>query len=409
MKKILFIIIDGLGDRPIRELGNMTPLEAARTPNLDNLAVLSQCGLMSALGSERYPTSDEAQIAIFGYNPLTDYPGRGPIEALGIGTKLSSSEVAIRIDFGTVSDNLTIIDRRAGRIDSVVELAKAVSGIKIGGIKFFVYPGLGHRAVLVLKGKKISGKIGDSDPHKVGVKVRKIIATDNSEEAAKTATALEEYLLKSYEILKKHPINLERIKNRMLPANFLLERGAGTYFKVPSFKEKFGLSSACIAGAPLYKGIGQFLGMEIISVPGANGLVTSNLRGKFEKAVELLKSGEKRFLGRRNFDFVFLHIKATDTLGEDGNWQAKKDFIEKIDKAFTGINFLKNFIIVVTADHSTPCELKDHSKDPVPIMIYDGINRDYIKTFGERDFAAGTFKQIRGQDIMDMVMIKAKS
>lgn len=408
MKKILFIIIDGLGDRPIKELGDLTPLQAARTPNLDNLASISQCGLMTALGPGKYPTSDEAQLAILGYNPLTEYPGRGPIEGLGIDVKLLSSDVALRVDFGTVSDNLTIIDRRAGRIDSVGELAKAVSGLKIKGIKFLVYPSLSHRAVLVLRGKGLSSRIGDSDPHKVGVKVRGVVATDNSEEAAKTAKALEEYLLKSHEILKKHPLNLERIKNRLLPANFLLERGAGKYFRASDFKEKFGLSAACIAGAPLYRGIGRFLGMDIIMVPGANGLVTSNLRGKFEKATGLLRFGEKRFFGRKNYDFVYLHIKATDNLGEDGNFSAKKDFIEKIDEAFVGINFLKDFVIVVTADHSTPCELKDHSEDPVPIMIYDGLNHDYVGSFDEKSCAEGTFKNLGGRDIMDMVMIKAK-
>ena len=400
IKKVLLIIIDGLGDRLIKEFGNKTPLEAAKTPNLDMIAKKSLCGTMCALGRGIRPGSDTSHLQILGYDPNIYYTGRGPIEVAGIGFELQSGDIAFRGNFGTIDDDWNIVDRRAGRITDVSKFAKAIDGIVIDGVKFIVKPATAHRAGVVLRGKGLSANITDNDPHVAGKKVLKVLPKDETKEAYFTAEVINKFMKKSHEILKELEINKERKLNNKLEANFLLLRGSGIY---PNNLEKFDTKfnnkkSACIAGGGLYKGIGAYLGMDIINVKGATALPNTNLDNKFKTAVNLLNNEIN--------DFVFLHIKPTDSLGEDGNPIGKRDFIEKIDNSIKVLKDLdEETLIVITADHSTPCELKQHSADPVPIMICgSGVRADDVKNFGERSCTKGGLGFIEGKDVMPIIL-----
>ena len=398
--KTLLIIIDGLGDRPIKKLGNKTPLEAAETPNLDWLIKNGICGLIVPFrfSKEKIPTSEGAHIALFGYQKY--FLGRGPYEIVGIKMEMKKGDVAFRVNFATVDSNLRVIDRRAGRIDNTKSLIKSLSGITIDGVKFLIKKSCGHRAGLIMRGKDLSAKISDGDPEKNGVKPKKIIPLNKSRQAKFTADVLNKFLERTYQILKNHPLNKRRKKQGKFPANFLLVRGAGKFKETPSFKKRYGLKSACIAGGGLYKGVAKVLGMDLIKIKGATGFADTNLKGKLSTAKRALK----------RYNFVFCHIKATDTFSHDGDFQGKKKFIEKIDRELKSFLGIKNTLLVVTADHSTPCELKNHSADPIPLLMYENkIKRDQIEKFSEKACKKGKLGKIKQINLMKKILKFAKN
>lgn len=399
-KKIVLIICDGLGDLPVKELVNKTPLEAAKTPNLDKLARQGICGTMLARGDKIYPESHTAHLGLFGYDPKVYGIGRGPFEAAGIAMKLQPGDICFRANMGTVDDNLVIIDRRAGRIDDTSEFANLFNKTKINNITFILKKATGYRIGLVMRGKNLSANITDGDPHKTGEKVLSIKPKDETKTAALTAKTLNEFLKISHEKLKKLPSNIKREKENKLVANYFLVRGAGVYPKIPGFKKKYGLKAACIAGAGLYKGIGKILGMKVIEAKGATGKPDTNLKAKI--------GALKKYY--QNFDFFYVHFKSTDSFGEDGNWIGKKEFIEKkIDPALKPLFKLKNVLIAVTADHSTPCKLKDHSIDPVPLLIWSkGIKADKTNYFNEKECKKGSLGLISGLDLMPKLLALCK-
>lgn len=395
-QKVVMVICDGLGDRPSDRLGGLTPLEAAATPNLDRLASESECGLMYTLGRGKRPGSDTAHLAIMGYDPDTSYQGRGPIEVAGIGIELQHGDVAFRGNFGTVDANWLIKDRRAGRIRVVEPLAAALDGIEIQGVKFIVRPGTAYRAGVVMRGATLSSAITDADPHEDGARVRTVTPKDGTPEAERTASLLNAFLAQAYEILRDLPFNKLREQNGQPSANFLLLRGAGKYQKLATFQERYGLSACCIAGGGLYKGIGALLGMRVLNIRGATALPDTDVHAKFRAAVQCLSE----------YDFVFVHVKAADSLAEDGEYELKKEFIEKIDRAASVfLGFPEPTILIVTADHSTPCELGQHSADPVPIMFHGrGVRYDTVAQFNERACQNGGLGCIVGLDVMPQVM-----
>lgn len=413
--KIVFIIIDGLGDKQIPQLKNKTPLEAAKTPNLDWLAKNGTCGLIRPFkfSWQKYPESDTCHLALFGYNPRVYYLGRGPYEAAGIGFNLKEGDIALRANFGTVDQNLKVIDRRAGRINETQPLVKALDGIKAEGVKFLVKKSYGHRAVLILRGKNLSERITDPDPHKVGVKVKKAFPQNKSTEAKFTAQVLNKFLEKTHQILKNHPLNKKRKKLKKLSANYLLVRGAGKLRKIPSFYQRYRLKSCCIAGGVLYKGIAKILGMKLIKVKGATGFPNTNLKGKLLAVKKALKKPapypQPPIWGRggAGYDFVFCHIKAVDNLAEDGNFRGKKAFIERIDKNLKPMLNLKNTLIVITADHSTCSLLKRHCVEPVPVLIF-GNGTDEVKKFSEKACKKGKLRRINQLDLMPKILLYSK-
>jgi len=391
-KKIVLVICDGLGDRPIADLGNKTPLEAAKTPNLDRLAELGITGLMNSLGRGMTPGSDTSHLNIMGYDYREYYSGRGTIEVAGLGMELREGDVALRGNIGTVDEDLKIVDRRAGRITDTSPFTRLLDGVEIDGVKFIVHPGTAHRAGIIMRGEGLSANITDNDPHEPGVKVLEVKPRDDTPEAARTAEVLNKFLALAHQVLNESEENKKRVAEGKLAANYLLVRGAGFYRHVPPFEKRYGLRACCIAAGGLYRGIGAYLGMKILDVPGTTALPNTDIRAKFSKARDAL--GE--------FDFVFVHVKAADSLGEDGNWQGKRDFIERIDEAAELLLDLdNNTILAFTADHSTPCALCKHSADPVPLMIVgDGVRVDGVKQFGERAVASGGLGRLVGTELM---------
>ncbi len=394
MKKIVLVIIDGLCEVPLAELQGKTPLEAAGTPNLDMLAKEGACGEVEPFWwpKQGYPHSDTTHLALFGYDPNKYYLGRGPYEVAGINMPLKKGDVALRANFATVDENLIIQDRRAGRIEHTQKLIEALQGQTIEGVEFLIKKSYGHRAGLVLRGPGLSSKITDNDPHKAEEKTLDIEPKENNLEAQFTAKILNQFLKKAHQTLKQHPLNQERIKQGQLSANYLLVRGAGQMKETPGFQEKHGLKSACIAGGALYKGIAKILGMDLIEVKGANGLPSTDLKGKFNAACKTLE----------NYDFVFIHIKATDNLAEDGNYLAKKDFIEKIDENIAPLLKLKNTVVAITADHCTCCKLKSHCAGPVPLLISDSQG-DGVNSFSEKSCQKGGLAKLEALELMDFL------
>jgi len=260
-------------------------------------------------------------------------------------------------------------------------------------VKFLIGKAVSHRIGIVMRGENLSPKVSDSDPKITGVRPLQVKPLDESKEAKFTARILNQFLEKSHSILKDHPLNKKRKKQGLLPANYILVRGAGTFKEISSFEQKYGLKSCCIAGGSLYKGLGKYLGMDLIEVKGATGLPDTNLRGKFLAA--------KRAMPK--CDFIYCHIKAPDNLAEDGNFRGKRDFIKEIDKKITALMNLKNVLLVITADHSTCSLLKRHCAQAIPILIYgDGVNG--IKKFSEKACKSGKLGKIKQLDLMPKIL-----
>ncbi|MEM2848902.1 MAG: 2,3-bisphosphoglycerate-independent phosphoglycerate mutase [Candidatus Bathyarchaeia archaeon] len=394
--KILLVVCDGLGDRSIRELNYRTPLAAAEKPNLEKLSLIGVKGIMDTVAPGVRPGSAPAHLAIFGYNPEKYYTGRGVFEALGLGLELKEGDVVFRFNFATVDDKMVVVDRRAGRIsEHTAELAKALNDISIRGVELVFKEAVEHRGVIIMRGEGLSWKVSDTDPGKTGLRVRKCEPLDPSTEAIKTASLVDKIVEESYKILKDHWVNRDRVKQGLPPANVVLPRGASILTKVEGFKERYKLKASCVAGGTLYKGVAKFAGMNVLNVPGATGTYETNYKAKVEASLKALKDA----------DFVFLHFKQPDLAGEDGDYRRKIEVVQRIDEALKPLTALEDTLIVVTADHSTPCSIKTHSADPVPVMVCgEEVRRDGIEGFDEVKAARGGLNRIRGLDLMPILL-----
>jgi len=400
--KLIFVVIDGLGDRRCKSLFGKTPLEAATTPFLDFFAKNGKVGLVDVVDPSIPPTSETGILSLLGYDVLKIKISRGPLEALGVGIQLSD-ELAFRTDFATFRDGI-IIDRRAGRIrEGIKELEKAINErVILEDVNFVFKSTLAHRGVVIFYSEKfeLSEYVSDTDPGKAGVppKICKPLILGESE--IRTAKAVNEFVRKSHLVLNFHKVNLKRKAKGLLEANYLLLRGAGIGLpkvrKLPEVYKKFW---NCIAGSPLEKGIARLVGMNVVDIPEATGDVDTDLRAKVKALFDFFDE----------YDCFFLHIKGADEAGHDGNCKLKKEMIEKIDgiffsEIFSNVN-LKKTILCVTADHATPCELMRHSSDPVPILICGGkVKKDEIDNFSERSCMKGGLGRLRGIDILGLLM-----
>ncbi|MEA4957016.1 MAG: 2,3-bisphosphoglycerate-independent phosphoglycerate mutase [Methanobrevibacter sp.] len=403
--KGMILIMDGLGDRPLKDLDGRTPLQAAKTPNMDKMAEMGINGLMDSIKPGIIPGSDTAHISILGYNPYEIYTGRGPFEASGVGVDVLPGDIAFRCNFSTANDEKIIIDRRAGRIrDGTVEIVETLNDMVIEGyedIKIIFKESTGHRAVLVLRSEgdnKLSDAVSDADPKNEGKPPKTVFATDSTKEAIMTADILNKIVDKSYEMIKDHPINKKREENGEPPANIIVPRGAGAVPKVEPLNEKYNLNSVCIAETGLIMGIGRFAGMDIIEVEGATGGVDTNLDNIINEIVKHATGDE--------YDFLLVNIDGADEAGHDGNLNEKMEFIEKVDEVvIKKLLEIEDCYIILTADHSTPISRMDHTADPVPLIIkgpevrIDGINK-----FSEMDAYKGGLCRIRGSDVMNILM-----
>ncbi len=390
--KAILVVCDGLGDRQIK---GKTPLQMARRPNMNALAAKGITGLMHTIAPGVTPGSDTAHLALLGYDPYSCYQGRGVYEALGAGLELEDGDVAFRCNFATVDDRMVVTDRRAGRISGVgPELAKELNGQKVDSTEVIFKATTEHRGVLVLRGEGLSRNVSDVDPHEAGIAVLKSKPLDGTMESKRTSFILNRFTTLSNEVLREHPINIEREKKGMPPANIVLARGAGAYSRLDTLQDKFGIKSACIAGGALYKGVARAVGMDVIDVKGATGTVDTDLMAKASAAKGALS----------DYDIVFVHVKATDNFSHDGNAKGKVKMIERIDK-MVGYLMKTGAYIILTGDHSTPCALKNHSADPLPIAIFgEGVRVDSVRKFDEIACMAGGLGHIRGLDVMPLML-----
>lgn len=392
------MIIDGMGDRPLKELGYKTPLEAAITPNMDKMAENGICGIMDPIKPGIRPGSDTSHISILGYDPYEVYTGRGPFEAAGVGVDVLPGDIAFRCNFSTADEDGIIIDRRAGRIrEGTEELARSINGINIDqDVEVIFKESTGHRAVLVLRGNGLSDQVSDADPKHEGKAPKMVVAIDGSQEANKTANILNKIVKKSYEVLKNHPLNLKRIDAGKPPANIIIPRGAGAVPNVQPFGEKYGLKPVCIAETGLIKGIAKIAGMELVDIKGATGGIDTNLENIKNGIIETAS---------KDYDFMLINVDGADEAGHDGQMDEKIKFIEKVDVVIGELMRIEDIYFILTADHSTPISTMDHTGDPVPIVICGPeVRVDDVKNFNERSVTKGGLCRIRGNNIMDILM-----
>ena len=377
--KIVLLVIDGLGGLPDPKTGK-TELETANIPNLDRLATKGICGLVDPVSPGITPGSSPGHLAVFGYNPVSYNIGRGVLEAIGIGFDLQKEDVAARGNFCTVDEEGLITDRRAGRIstEKCTELSQLLNQLTIDDAKIFVCPVREHRLVVVFRGGGLSPEVADSDPQQTGVAPKSIIAL--KPQAGKLATAANHFLTQAGEILAEH-----------YPANMVLLRGFSKHPHFPSMSEIYKLKPAAIASYPMYRGLAKLVGMEVLKT-GAT----------IEDELMTLKQNYNKF------DFFYLHIKATDSAGEDGDFERKVRVLEQIDKTLPELISLEPDVIVVTGDHSTPAVLKGHSWHPVPVLLYSKWCRtDRVREFSEAAFAAGGLGRFPSTQVMPLAMANA--
>jgi 2,3-bisphosphoglycerate-independent phosphoglycerate mutase len=380
--KIIFLIMDGLGGLP-RPGGHETELETARTPHLDGLAKKSVCGLLDPVGYGITPGSGPAHFSLFGYDPVKNNIGRGILEAAGIDFPMTDRDLLVRINFATVDKNGLVVDRRAGRIDNETNrrvCRKLQDKVRLGkGVEVMFESVREHRALLVLRGDGLREEIAETDPQKTGVlpiPPRALIPA-----AEPTAALFSEIVDQARKVLFDEA-----------RANMILLRGYARYRRYPSIQERFGLNALAIASYPMYRGIARLLGMDI-------ALPTDSINAE----MDILQENYAKY------DFFFVHVKPTDSTGEDGNFVAKVNVIEEVDTLIPLVTGLKPDVLVVTGDHSTPAVMASHSWHPVPVLLAAETCRpDRVERFGERDCSQGGLGRIPMVYLMGLALAHAK-
>lgn len=377
--KIVLVVIDGLGGLPSPQTGQ-TELETAKTPNLDRLASQGVCGLIDPVGPGITPGSAPGHLALFGYDPFRFNIGRGVLEAVGIDFELNPGDVAARGNFCTIDNAGLVTDRRAGRIstEKCAELCQLMDGIVIDGVKLFVLPVREHRFVAVFRGKGLLSDVSDSDPQQTGAAPKVVAAL--KPQANTMAAIANKFLARAKIALAEHH-----------PANMVLLRGFSQQPHLPTIDEVYKLKPAAIAVYPMYRGLAKLVGMEVLKTGTTIAEEMATLKQHYA-----------------DYDFFFLHIKGTDSAGEDGDFEGKVRIIEEVDKALPGLTGLKPDVIVVTSDHSTPALLKGHSWHPLPIVLYSRWCRpDRVEEFSERACISGGLGRFAATQIMPLAMANA--
>jgi len=379
--KIVFVIMDGLGGLPMGGRDH-TELETARTPNLDALAKKSICGLLDPIGYGITPGSGPAHFALFGYDPIKNNIGRGILEAAGIDFPMTEKDLLIRVNFATIDKDGVVIDRRAGRInnDTNKRICNKLQDTiqKLSNVEVIFKSVKEHRALLVLRGEDLRDEIQETDPQKTGFLPFPPKAL--TPEAEKTAAVLQELVDKAGKVLSGEE-----------KANMMLLRGYSRYRQYPSMKERFGLNAVAIASYPMYRGITRLLGMAIGPQP-------EDLKSEF---VALRENYGK-------FDFFFVHVKPTDSRGEDGDFDAKVRVIEEVDSLIPLVTELNPDVLVVTGDHSTPAALASHSWHPLPVILSSATCRpDRVERFGERECIYGGLGMMPMVHLMGLALAHA--
>lgn len=419
--KLIYVVIDGMGDLPIEELGGKTPLEFAHTPNMDFLASRGKLGLMYTVGRGIAPESNVAAASILGYDPHKYVIERGPLEAIGADLEMKDGDLALRCNFATLGPNRLIIDRRVKRSLTTKEASELSNAIN-SQVKLESHPAefkfkntVDYRGVLVIKSSvaPLSSKISNTDPvyERVGgievVKaveqmfLRDSIPLEDSEAAKISANLVNEFTWKSHNVLDEHEVNKRREAEGKLKANVILSRDPGVALpKLFNICERYGVRFACLADMPVEKGISKIAGMSVIDIPPPSGDMARDCIIRAEKLLEVLE----------DFDCFYIHIKGPDEPGHDGNFILKANTIAAIDEHFLGRILpkisLEDTVICITADHSTPCKVKAHTDDPVPLLISGGkIKSDGLKKFSERECRKGSLGILeKGTMLMPILM-----
>jgi 2,3-bisphosphoglycerate-independent phosphoglycerate mutase len=377
--KIVLLVMDGLGGLPDPRTGR-TEMETANTMHLDRLAQEGICGMVYHVGMGITPGSGPGHLALFGYDPLRYRIGRGALEAVGIDFDLGSRDVAARGNFCTVDDGGLVIDRRAGRIDTdtCADLCAELRTIELPGAELFVEPVREHRFLLVLRGDGLSDALSETDPQKVGVPPVEVEAL--VPEARATAKLVSTFVAGVRERLRDHH-----------PANMVLLRGFARRPDLPSFPDVFGLRAAAIAFYPMYRGLAKLVGMTVLPTGPSLSDSLAALREHWGQ-----------------FDFFFVHYKATDSAGEDGDFQRKVAKLEEVDAIIPELLSLKPDVIMVGGDHSTPSTYRAHSWHPVPFVLRSRwCQPDPAQAFNERDCQKGSLGLFAATEIMPLAMAHA--
>ena len=385
--KMALVVLDGLGDIATTEQGELTPLEAAKTPNLDAL-VRRGCaqGRMIPVAPGITPGSGPGHLGLFGYDPIEWEVGRGVIETLGLGIELKNGDVAARANFCTLDAKGLVTDRRAGRI--ATEVCERLCGIlsskikKIGTTQVLIYPGKEHRFVVVFRGAGLEGPLTDTDPNREGLPIAMAKPVDpKSAGQKKVAKLIADFYAVALPLLKKEA-----------PANGFLMRGVAHQPDIPTFEQRYGLKAAALAVYPMYKGLSQLVGMTKIEGP-------ETITQQFERYVAEYD----------NYDYFFIHYKYTDKAGEDGNFAAKVKAIEDFDAALPILLARKPDVLAITGDHSTPCAIKGHSWHPQPVLLHSACSgSDKLNRFTETGANIGSLGIFEAKYLIRLMQANAK-
>ncbi|MBU0701414.1 2,3-bisphosphoglycerate-independent phosphoglycerate mutase [bacterium] len=376
--KIVLLVIDGLSGIPNKS--GKTELDTANIPNLDALARDSICGITDPIAPGITPGSGPAHLSLFGYDPLEHKIGRGLLEALGIDFPLESGDLAVRGNLAAMDKNGKISDRRAGRIstEESIKICSRLEGIEISGIKIFVKPVKEHRVVVIFRGKGLDDALSETDPQVEGLAPLPVKPLGPL--AAETAGIITKFI--------------EEVKKRLsksFSANMILLRGFAKSQKLSSFHERYKLRAAAIAIYPMYRGLARLFGMEILPAGERINDEFDCLRQNFDK-----------------YDFFYIHVKYTDSAGEDGNFEKKVSILEEVDSYIPNLLELKPAVLIVTGDHSTPAVLKGHSWHPVPIILHGRYTgKDDVVQFSEKECAKGGIGRISAMQVMTLAMANA--
>ena len=399
--KYIILVPDGLADRPIKELGGKTPLEAAKTPFMDAMAADGFSGLVKTIPDGLPPGSDIGNLALMGYNPKKNFSGRASLEAANMGIQLKSDEVVFRCNLITAKNDI-LTDYSAGHI-TTQEAKIIINDLqkKFGGKSIRFYPGKSYRHLLVVKTNKVKNllTLKTTPPHDI---INKKFTSYLP--SGKNALELLAIMEDAHAFLKDHPLNAKRIKSKLAPANRIWLWGQGSKPNLPTLKEKYGLTGSVISAVDLVNGIGRLAGLKVIQVPGANGYYDTNYAGKAAYALRSLKK----------FDFVYVHVEATDEAGHNGDWKAKRDCCAKFDQYIVGafrkvFNDKKGVRILIAPDHPTPIALRTHDRSPVPFVIWgDGIKSNGLKSYSETEASKAGLKFKSGEAMVKFFLRRGR-
>lgn len=400
--KYVVILGDGMADEPIESLGNKTILQAADTPFLDMLSKKSEIGMVHTVPDGMAPGSDTANLSVLGYDPKIYYSGRSPLEALSIGVPMTDTDIALRCNIVTISEEEGVPYEEQTIIDhSSSEISTEDCGILLEAVRkelendiFKFYLGTSYRHCTIWHNGSV---VKLTPPHDVlGQKVGPNLPETES---------LREMMKKSYEILKNHPLNIERKKKGLNPANSCWFWGAGTKPAHSSFEEKTGKKGVMISAVDLLKGIAVGAGMDNIIVPGADGTLNTNYEGKANAAIKALTED--------GYDFAYIHVEAPDEMGHQGSVERKIKAVENLDGRVikTVVEGLKKsgepFRVIVTPDHPTPIRLRTHVAKPVPYLLYDSTEElDRTWNYNEAEAEASKNYVANGHQLIDKLFEK---